>query len=86
MGATSSLERASSIGAEAFTIAMVMDQAIRSDYPRATYSILGTDISTDVLKQANRAIYPTEMVAPVPADIAPAIAWSRVIRRGRKFA
>jgi chemotaxis protein methyltransferase CheR len=59
---------ASSIGAEAFTIAMVMDQAIRSTYPRATYSILGTDISTDVLKQANRAIYPTDMVTPVPSD------------------
>lgn len=59
---------ASSIGAEAFTIAMVMDQAVRSDYPRATFSILGTDISTDVLKQANRAIYPTEMIAPVPPE------------------
>jgi chemotaxis protein methyltransferase CheR/two-component system chemotaxis response regulator CheB len=59
---------ASSIGAEAFTIAMVMDHAIRSAYPRATYSILGTDISTDVLKQANRAIYATEMIAPVPPD------------------
>jgi chemotaxis protein methyltransferase CheR/two-component system chemotaxis response regulator CheB len=59
---------ASSIGAEAFTIAMVMDQAIRQSYPRSSFSILGTDISTDVLRQANRAIYPTEMVAPVPPD------------------
>jgi chemotaxis methyl-accepting protein methylase len=59
---------ASSIGAEAFTIAMVMDQAIRTTYPRSTYSVLGTDISTDVLQQANRAIYPAEMVALVPAD------------------
>lgn len=58
---------ASSIGAEPFTIAMVLDQAMRS-YPRSSYSILGTDISTDVLRQANRAIYPTEMMAPVPPD------------------
>lgn len=59
---------ACSIGAEPFTIAMVLDQAIRS-YPRATYSILGTDISTDVLKHANRAIYPREMIGPVPAEM-----------------
>jgi chemotaxis protein methyltransferase CheR/two-component system chemotaxis response regulator CheB len=58
---------AASIGAEPFTIAMVLDQALRS-YPRATYSVLGTDISTDVLRQANRAVYPTEMMAPVPPD------------------
>ncbi len=59
---------AASIGAEAFTIAMVLDQALRG-YPRATYSILGTDISTDVLRQATRAIYPLEMIAPVPQEL-----------------
>lgn len=58
---------ASSIGAEPFSIAMVLDEALRG-YPRATYSVLGTDISTDVLRQATRAIYPTDMMAPVPPD------------------
>lgn len=59
---------AASIGAEAFTIAMVLDQAIRN-YPRTSFSVLGTDISTDVLQQASRAIYPTEMIAPVPTEM-----------------
>lgn len=59
---------AASIGAEAFTIAMVLDQALRST-PRTSYSVLGTDICTDVLRQATRAIYPLEMIAPVPPEM-----------------
>jgi len=59
---------ASSIGAEAFTIAMVLDQALKGR-PRTSYSILGTDICTDVLHQAARAIYPVEMIAPIPSDM-----------------
>lgn len=58
---------ACSIGAEAFTTAMVLDAALRGT--RTTYSILGTDICRDVLHQATRAIYPTEMMAPVPDEI-----------------
>jgi chemotaxis protein methyltransferase CheR len=57
---------ASSIGAEAFTIAMVLDAALRNT--RVTYSVLGTDICRDVLHQATRAIYPAEMMLPVPDD------------------
>jgi chemotaxis protein methyltransferase CheR len=59
---------ASSIGAEAFTIAMVLDQALRGR-GRNSYSVLGTDICTDVLRQAARAIYPVEMIAPVPPEM-----------------
>ncbi|HEX2839742.1 CheR family methyltransferase [Hyphomicrobium sp.] len=59
---------ASSIGAEAFTIAMVLDDALRGK-ARNSYSILGTDICTDVLRQATRAIYPLEMIAPVPPEM-----------------
>jgi chemotaxis protein methyltransferase CheR len=59
---------AASIGAEAFTIAMVLDQALRSR-GRNTYSVLGTDICTDVLRQAARAIYPVEMIQPVPSEM-----------------
>ncbi|OAM80145.1 chemotaxis protein CheR [Devosia elaeis] len=56
---------ASSTGAEAYTIAMVLADmaAQRRDF---RYSILGTDVSTDVLAQGRRAIYPAEMIAPVP--------------------
>jgi len=59
---------ASSNGAEAFTIAMVLAElaAKRNDF---RFAILGTDISTAVLAQAQRAIYPAEMITPVPADL-----------------
>lgn len=56
---------ASSTGAEAYTIAMVLaDMAAQQHNFR--FSVLGTDISTDVLEQGRRAVYPAEMVAPVP--------------------
>ena len=56
---------ACSIGAEAFTTAMVLQDQIRAG-ARFSFSILGTDISTDVLDQAEAAIYPQVMMEPVP--------------------
>ncbi|MBK8084158.1 MAG: protein-glutamate O-methyltransferase [Devosia sp.] len=59
---------ASSNGAEAFTLAMVLVDlmAKRNDF---RFAILGTDISTAVLAQAQRAVYPAEMITPVPPDL-----------------
>ena len=57
---------ASSTGAEAYTLAMVLADLVAQHHD-FRFSILGTDISTAVLEQANRAVYPTELVAPVPA-------------------
>ncbi|WP_244489027.1 CheR family methyltransferase [Devosia sp. Root635] len=56
---------ASSTGAEAYTLAMVLADlaAERQDFK---FAILGTDISTSVLEQGIRAVYPTELIAPVP--------------------
>jgi len=56
---------AASTGAEAYTIGMVLNDlaAQRGDF---RYAILGTDISTSVLAQAERAVYAEEMVSPVP--------------------
>jgi chemotaxis protein methyltransferase CheR len=56
---------ASSTGAEAYTLAMVLADlaAQRKDF---RFVILGTDVSTSVLEQGARAVYPTELVAPVP--------------------
>ena len=56
---------ASSTGAEAYTLAMVLADlaAQRGDF---RFSILGTDISTAVLAQGQRAVYPAEMITPVP--------------------
>jgi chemotaxis protein methyltransferase CheR len=59
---------ASSIGAEAYTIAMVMAEIARKR-GGLRFAILGTDVSTEVLAEAQQAIYPAEMIAPVPADM-----------------
>ena len=56
---------ACSTGAEAYTIAMVLQELsnARKDF---RFSILGTDISTDVLRDAKAAIYPIAFMEPVP--------------------
>lgn len=58
---------ASSIGAEAYTMAMVLDDMARRG-DRFSFSILGTDISTEVLTAAASGIYSHEMLAPIPPD------------------
>jgi chemotaxis protein methyltransferase CheR len=59
---------ASSTGAEAYTAAMVL-QDLAAAGKVARFSILGTDISTEVLKEARSAIYPRAFVAPVPSTM-----------------
>jgi chemotaxis protein methyltransferase CheR len=59
---------AASNGAEAYTIAMVLAETAGSGR-KFDYSILGTDISTDILAQARRAVYPGDFVSPVPAEM-----------------
>ena len=56
---------ASSTGAEVYTLAMVLADLLaqRNDF---RFAILGTDISTAVLEQGIRAVYPAELIAPVP--------------------
>jgi len=56
---------ASSIGAEAYTIAMVVTDML-GDKGGPPCSILGTDICRDVLEQARRAVYPLSMIDPIP--------------------
>lgn len=59
---------ACSIGAEPYTMAMVLED-YRVNDRGPDYSILATDLSTDVLQKAQRGIYPAEMIDPVPADM-----------------
>ena len=56
---------ACSIGAEPFTLAMVLSD-FAEGAPRWRFSILASDISTKVLAKAARAVFPEEMVEPVP--------------------
>ena len=56
---------ACSNGAEAYTIAMVLHDMVQTSKD-FRFSILGTDISTDILREATAAIYPTAFFEPVP--------------------
>lgn len=59
---------ASSTGAEPYTLAMVLaDLSPKLNDFRA--SIVATDIATKVLETAAAAIYPEEMIAPVPIEL-----------------
>ena len=58
---------ASSIGAEAYTIAFVLADLLGADGP--PFAILGTDISRDVLEQARRAVYPLALAEPIPEAV-----------------
>jgi len=68
---------ACSIGAEPYTLAMIM-----ADYQRQgcdlRYSILATDLCVDVLRTAVEAIYAEDLVQPVPLDMR-----RRYLLRGR---
>ena len=57
---------ACSIGAEPYTIAMVAENFLSANRG-VDYSILATDLSTEVLRVARRGIYPTSMIEPVDA-------------------
>lgn len=56
---------ACSVGAEPYTIAMVLADYAESFGP-LNYSILATDLSTDVLAAARKGIYHENMLDPVP--------------------
>lgn len=56
---------ASSNGAEAYTLAMVLDDYAHSK-GGPDYEILATDLDTEMLQTGVKGIYPSEMVAPVP--------------------
>lgn len=59
---------ACSTGAEPYTMAMVLDTFLEAAR-ETSYSILATDLSTDVLEKARLGIYPVELVEPVPEEM-----------------
>lgn len=60
---------ACSTGAEPYTLAMVMSDYLQSKAPDRDYFILATDLSTDVLQKAQKGIYSSDMMAPVPPEM-----------------
>ncbi|KNY14771.1 MULTISPECIES: CheR family methyltransferase [unclassified Shinella] len=59
---------ACSIGAEPYTMAMVMQDFVDAS-SGLDYRILATDLSTEVLAAARRGVYPRDMIQPVPAEM-----------------
>jgi chemotaxis protein methyltransferase CheR len=57
-----------STGEEPYTLAMVLGE-FAERCPGFDFTILATDISTQVLEKAKAAIYDAEKVAPVPASL-----------------
>jgi chemotaxis protein methyltransferase CheR len=57
-----------SSGQEAYTLAMVLSEYAEA-HPGFSFSVLATDVSTQVLKQACAAIYPEELIDPVPLEL-----------------
>ena len=60
---------ACSTGAEPYTMAMVLAEYLNGRAAERDYFVLATDLSTDVLKKAQKAIYPSELLQPVPAEM-----------------
>ncbi|KIM10197.1 MAG: hypothetical protein KU37_11505 [Sulfuricurvum sp. PC08-66] len=57
---------AASIGAEAYSIAMVLDEILT---PHAiTWEVIGTDINTDVVDQANEGLFPMRFAEQIPLE------------------
>jgi len=59
---------ACSTGPEPYTIAMLLDQFAATRRGIA-YSVLATDLDTEVLEIARRGIYPADLAEPVPAAL-----------------
>jgi chemotaxis protein methyltransferase CheR len=61
-----------STGQEPYTLAMLLENWKQQEAAQRRlfdYRILGTDLSQRVLDQARQAIYPSEVVEPVPVDL-----------------
>jgi chemotaxis protein methyltransferase CheR len=56
-----------SSGEEPYTLAMVLSEFSRLN-PAFSFSILATDISTQVLRMAVKAIYPENKIGPIPEE------------------
>ena len=53
---------ASSVGAEAYTIAMILDDCLQRD----SWEIVGSDINTEVIKKARTGMYPLNWMDKIP--------------------
>jgi len=59
----------SSNGQEAYSIGIQLEEFMRTNNVRFDYSILATDISDRMLKEAKRAVYSMSQVAEMPVEL-----------------
>lgn len=59
---------ACSSGEEPYTISIVLSEFI-SSHPSMRYSVLGTDISANVMEKASRGVYPEKAISMIPLEI-----------------
>ena len=57
-----------STGEEVYTLAMVLESG-KDQRAGVPYNILGSDISTNVLKHAHRGVYDERLIGPIPHDL-----------------
>nr|WP_281435150.1 protein-glutamate O-methyltransferase CheR [Rhizobium lemnae] len=60
---------ACSTGAEPYTLAMVLSETLAFRESSMDFQITATDLSTEVLETARRAIYPVGMIEPIPYQL-----------------
>ncbi len=58
-----------SSGQEAYSIAVTMEEFIRSKGVRFEYSVIATDISRRMLKAVREAVYPMEQISEIPMEL-----------------
>lgn len=58
-----------SSGQEAYSIAVTMEEFIRSKGFRFEYSVIATDISRRMLKAVREAVYPMEQISEIPMEL-----------------
>jgi len=56
---------AASVGAEAYSIAMILDKTMA----KADWEIVGSDINTEVIKKARIGLYPAKWADKIPIDL-----------------
>ena len=56
---------ASSIGAEAYSAAMILDSVLSKD----SWEIIGTDINSEVIKKARVGLYPESWIDKIPQEL-----------------
>lgn len=56
---------AASVGAEAYSVAMLLDKTMA----RSDWEIVGTDINTDVIKKARVGLYPEKWADKIPLEL-----------------